>query len=71
MGRVRPAIGSVMRRMFAGTPIVICVFMLCSVLLAENQMRTFDRDDKYKVNFFEKVRVADRFCRREIVRFAT
>lgn len=45
-----------MRRMFAGILIVVCVFMLSSVLFAENQMGI---SDKYRVNFVEKVRVAD------------
>jgi hypothetical protein len=45
-----------MRQMFAGILIVTCVFMLSSVLVAENQMGI---SDKYKVNFVEKVRVAD------------
>lgn len=45
-----------MRRMFAGILIVICVFMLSSVLFAENQTGI---SDKYRVNFVEKVRVAD------------
>jgi len=42
--------------MFAGILIVICVFMLSSVLFSENQMGIWD---KYQVNFVEKVRVAD------------
>jgi hypothetical protein len=45
-----------MRRMFAGILIVIRVFMLSSVLFVENQMGI---SDKYRVNFVEKVRVAD------------
>jgi hypothetical protein len=55
MGHVSP-MGGVMRRMFAGILIVVCVFMLSSVLFAENQMGI---SDKYRVNFVEKVRVAD------------
>jgi hypothetical protein len=42
--------------MFAGSLIVLCVFMLSSVLLAENQMGI---SDKYQVSLVENVRVAD------------
>ncbi|HKM48004.1 MAG TPA: hypothetical protein VJX69_10470 [Terriglobales bacterium] len=45
-----------MRQIFAGILILICVFMLGAVAAAENQMGI---QDSYKVNFSEKVRVAD------------
>lgn len=45
-----------MRRIFAGILILMCVYMLGSVLLAENQMGIADR---YQVNFSQNVRVAD------------
>ena len=45
-----------MRQMFAGTLILLCVFMLGAVCAAENQLGIADT---YRVNFSEKVRVAD------------
>src|SRR5208282_6503897 len=45
-----------MRNVFAGMLILVCVFMLAAVSAAENQMGI---RDTYKVNFTEKVRVAD------------
>jgi len=45
-----------MRNIFAGVLVLICVFMLGAVSAAENQMGIQDR---YTVNFSEKVRVAD------------
>jgi len=45
-----------MRQFFAGILILMCVCMLGSVLLAENQMGIADR---YQVNFSQNVRVAD------------
>jgi len=45
-----------MRNIFAGILILMCVFMLGAVSAAENQMGI---RDSYKVNFTEKVRVAD------------
>jgi hypothetical protein len=45
-----------MRNSFAGVLILICVFMLGAVSVAENQMGI---QDSYRVNFSEKVRVAD------------
>jgi len=45
-----------MRNILAGILILMCVFMLGAVSAAENQMGI---KDSYKVNFSEKVRVAD------------
>ena len=45
-----------MRQMFAGILILLCVFMLGAVAVAENQLGIADT---YRVNFSEKVRVAD------------
>jgi hypothetical protein len=45
-----------MRQMFVGILILLCVFMLGSVAVAENQLGT---EDTYRVSFAEKVRVAD------------
>ena len=45
-----------MRQVFAGILVLICVCMLGSVLVAENQMGIADR---YQVNFSQNVRVAD------------
>jgi hypothetical protein len=45
-----------MRNIFAGMLVLMCVFMLAAVSAAENQMGI---RDSYKVNFTEKVRVAD------------
>lgn len=45
-----------MRRMFAGSLIVMCIFILGAVAAAENKMPIADT---YQVNFSEKVRVAD------------
>lgn len=45
-----------MRQIFAGILILMCVCMLGSALLAENQMGIADR---YQVNFSQNVRVAD------------
>ncbi|MGA3091215.1 MAG: hypothetical protein ABSD75_21615 [Terriglobales bacterium] len=45
-----------MRQVFAGILTLLCVFMLSSVLAAENQMGIAD---SYRVNFVEKFRVAD------------
>jgi hypothetical protein len=45
-----------MRQMFVGILILLCVFMLGSVAVAENQLGTADT---YRVSFAEKVRVAD------------
>ncbi|MGD0791503.1 MAG: hypothetical protein ABR920_07005 [Terriglobales bacterium] len=45
-----------MRQMFAGILILMCVFMLSAVAVAENPLGIADT---YKVNFSEKVRVAD------------
>lgn len=45
-----------MRKSFVGILILICVFMLGAVSAAENQMGI---QDSYRVNFSEKVRVAD------------
>jgi hypothetical protein len=45
-----------MRQVFAGILILMCVFMLGAVAAAENQLGI---RDTYKVNFSEKVRVAD------------
>ncbi len=45
-----------MRQMFAGILVLMCVFMLGAVSAAENPLGIADT---YKVNFSEKVRVAD------------
>jgi len=45
-----------MRRMLAGIAILICVFILSGLAVAENQMGIAD---SYKVSFSDKVRVAD------------
>ena len=45
-----------MRQMFAGILILLCVFMLSAFAVAENQLGIADT---YRVNFSEKVRVAD------------
>jgi hypothetical protein len=45
-----------MRNIFAGMLVLMCVFMLAAVSAAENQMGI---RDTYKVNFTEKVLVAD------------
>jgi hypothetical protein len=45
-----------MRQMFAGILILMCVFMLSAVAVAENPLGIADT---YKVSFSEKVRVAD------------
>ena len=45
-----------MRQMFAGMLILLCVFMLGAVCAAENKLGIADT---YRVNFSEKVRVAD------------
>jgi len=45
-----------MRQIFVGILILICVFMLGVVAVAENQLGIADT---YRVNFSEKVRVAD------------
>jgi len=45
-----------MRQMFAGILILMCVFMLGAVSAADNKLGIADT---YKVNFSEKVRVAD------------
>jgi hypothetical protein len=45
-----------MRNIFAGMLILMCVFMLAAVSAADNQMGI---RDTYKVNFTEKVLVAD------------
>jgi hypothetical protein len=45
-----------MRQIFAGILILFCVFMLGAVSAAENQMGI---QDSYRVNFLEKIRVAD------------
>jgi hypothetical protein len=45
-----------MRQILAGILILMCVFILGAVSAAENQMGI---RDTYKVNFSEKVRVAD------------
>jgi hypothetical protein len=45
-----------MRQVFAGILILMCVFMLGAVSAAENQLGIAD---SYRVNFTEKVRVAD------------
>ncbi|MGA2353042.1 MAG: hypothetical protein ABSG02_01005 [Terriglobales bacterium] len=45
-----------MRQIFAGIVILMCVCMLGSTMLAENQMGIADR---YQVNFSQNVRVAD------------
>jgi len=45
-----------MRNIFAGMLVLMCVFMLAAVSAAENQRGI---RDSYKVNFTEKVRVAD------------
>lgn len=45
-----------MRLFFVGIFILLCVFMLSTVAVAENPLTTADT---YQVNFSEKVRVAD------------
>jgi len=45
-----------MRQIFVGILILICVFMLGVVAVAENKLGIADT---YRVNFSEKVRVAD------------
>jgi hypothetical protein len=45
-----------MRNILAGILVLICVFMLGGVAVAENQLGIAD---KYQVSFSEKVRVAD------------
>jgi len=45
-----------MRQMFAGILVLMCVFMLGAVSAADNKLGIADT---YKVNFSEKVRVAD------------
>ncbi len=45
-----------MRQIFAGVLVLMCICMLGSVLVAENQMGIADR---YQVNFSQNVRVAD------------
>ncbi len=45
-----------MRRMFAGSLIVMCIFILGAVAAAENKVPIADT---YQVSFSEKVRVAD------------
>jgi hypothetical protein len=45
-----------MRRIFAGILILMCICMLGSVLVAENQMGIADH---YQVSFSQNVRVAD------------
>jgi hypothetical protein len=45
-----------MRGIFAGVLVLMCICMLGSVLVAENQMGVADR---YQVNFSQNVRVAD------------
>lgn len=45
-----------MRQMFVGMVILMCVFMLGAVAVAENPLGIADSD---RVNFSEKVRVAD------------
>lgn len=45
-----------MRKSVAGILVLICVFVLGAVSAAENQLGI---QDSYKVNFSEKVRVAD------------
>ena len=45
-----------MRRMFAGSLIVMCIFILGAVSAAENKLAIADT---YQLNFSEKVRVAD------------
>jgi len=45
-----------MRNIFLGILILLCVFMLGAVAVAENQLGIADQ---YKVTFLQKVRVAD------------
>jgi len=45
-----------MRQMFAGILVLLCVFILGAVCAAENKLGIADT---YRVNFSEKVRVAD------------
>jgi len=45
-----------MRQIFVGILILMCVFMLGAVAVAENQLGVADT---YRVSFSEKVRVAD------------
>ena len=45
-----------MRNIFLGILILLCVFMLGAVAIAENQLGIADQ---YKVTFLQKVRVAD------------